>query len=359
MENNDFYAVVMAGGRGERFWPLGRRRRPKQLLKLTGEKTMLEDTVLRLFPLFSPENILIVTSKDYIDEARRLLPIPPGNVVGEPAGRDTAPCVALALGELKRRGAADDAVMTVLPADHLIAPAAEFQKQLRSAMEFARRRDVLMTLGVKPTYPATGYGYIKCGDALEDGFFAVDRFVEKPPRPEAERYLAEGNFFWNSGIFVWKLATLEKAFDEFVPRLADFARRLAKSSDAEAEAFLAEVFPKLDRAPIDRSVMEKSRHTAVSPVRFEWDDLGSWSSLCARLAPGADGNRGRGRRAALDASGNLVISDDDHLVAAIGVKDTAIIHTSDATLVCPLKDDQRIKEFLQKLAETQDGEKFM
>ncbi len=156
--NDKFYATVMAGGRGERFWPLGRRLRPKQLLKLTGEKTMLEDTVLRLFPLFDPERILVVTSKAYVDEARKLLPIPPGNVIGEPAGRDTAPCVALALGELKRRGAADDAVMTVLPADHLITPAAAFQDQLRAAMEFAREHDVLMTLGVKPTYPATGYG---------------------------------------------------------------------------------------------------------------------------------------------------------------------------------------------------------
>ncbi len=197
--DNEFYAVVMAGGRGARFWPLGRKNRPKQLLQLTGEKTMLEDTVLRLFPLFSPERILIVTSAAYIDEARRLLPIPPENVVGEPAGRDTAPCVALALGELKRRGASPDAVMTVLPADHLISPAAEFRKQLRGAMEFARKRDVLMTLGVRPTYPATGYGYICCGNELEPGFHAVERFVEKPPRAEAERYLAQATISGTAG----------------------------------------------------------------------------------------------------------------------------------------------------------------
>ena len=357
MSNNDFYAVVMAGGRGERFWPLGRRMRPKQLLRLTGEKTMLEDTVLRLFPLFSPEKILIVTSAAYIDEARRLLPIPPENVVGEPAGRDTAPCVALALGELRRRGAPADAVMTVLPADHLIAPAAAFQEQLRAAMEFAEKRDVLMTLGVKPTCPATGYGYICCGGELEPGFLAVDRFVEKPPRAEAERYLAQGNYLWNSGIFVWKLATLEAAFDRFVPKLAEFARKLAAST--EPEKFLAEAFPLLERAPIDRSVMEKADNTAVSPVRFEWDDLGSWSSLRDRLERGADGNCGRGRRLMLDSCGNLVISDADHLVGAIGVNNMAIIHTADATLVCPLENDQRIKELLQKLAETPGGDKLM
>ena len=355
--DDKFYAMVMAGGRGERFWPRGRRLRPKQLLRLTGEKTMLEDTVLRLFPLFSPERILVVTSKAYIDEARRLLPIPPENVVGEPAGRDTAPCVALALGELKRRGASPDAVMTVLPADHLISPAAAFQDQLRAAMEFARKRDVLMTLGVTPTYPATGYGYICCGNELEPGFHAVDRFVEKPPRAEAERYLAAGNYFWNSGMFVWKLATLEAAFDEFVPALAEFSRKLAAVPDPEK--FLAEAFPLLDRAPIDRSVMEKARNTAVSPVRFEWDDLGSWSSLSARLEPDGDGNRGRGRRIMLDSRGNLVISDADHLVGAIGVSNMAIIHTADATLVCPLEHDQKIKELLGRLAEAPDGEKFM
>ena len=355
--NDKFYAMVMAGGRGERFWPLGRRLRPKQLLKLTGEKTMLEDTVLRLFPLFAPERILVVTSKAYIDEARKLLPIPPENVIGEPAGRDTAPCVALALGELKRRKAPDDAVMTVLPADHLITPAAAFQNQLRAAMEFAQKRDVLMTLGVKPTYPATGYGYICCGKELEPGFHAVERFVEKPPRPEAERYLASGNYLWNSGIFVWKLSTLAAAFDEFVPKLAKFARELAGA--AYPEKFLAEAFPQLGRAPIDRSVMEKARNTAVSPVRFEWDDLGSWSSLCARLERDADGNRGRGRRIVLDGGGNLIISDSEHLVGAIGVKNMAIIHTPDATLVCPLECDQRIKELLGRLAEASDGEKFM
>ncbi len=220
MAESQLYAVVMAGGRGERFWPLGRRRRPKQFLKLMGDSSMLEDTVLRLFPMFRPENVLVVTSAAYVGEARQLLPIPEENIVGEPVGRDTAPCVALALGELLRRGASRDAVAAVLPADHLITPAAEFQKQLREAMEFSARRDVLMTLGIVPTHPATGYGYIKAGSELAPGFRAVDRFVEKPPRADAERYLAEGNYFWNSGIFVWKLAAIEAALRKFMPSQA-------------------------------------------------------------------------------------------------------------------------------------------
>jgi mannose-1-phosphate guanylyltransferase len=357
MSGTQFYAVVMAGGRGERFWPLGRRRRPKQLLKLTGEKSMLEDTVLRLFPLFAPENILIITSTDYVAAARELLPIPEENIVGEPVGRDTAPCVALALGELRRRGAPADAVAAVLPADHLIAPAVKFQKQLNDAMEFAFRRDVLMTLGITPTYPATGYGYINAGDELAPNFRSVKRFVEKPPRPDAERYLAEGGYFWNSGIFVWKLATLEKALDEFVPELGEFARRLAGAP--QRDEFLVKAFPSLDRAPIDRAVMEKADNTVVSPVRFEWDDLGSWSALRSRLAPGSDGNCGRGPRIMLDCRNNIVISRDDHLVGAIGVEDLAIIHTEDATLVCPLGSDQRIKELLARIAELPDGQKYL
>jgi len=354
MDDRNLYAVVMAGGRGERFWPLGRRRRPKQLLPLLGKRSMLEDTVQRLFPLFSPERILIVTSADYVDEARKRLPIPPENVVGEPVGRDTAPCVALALGELRRRGADDSAVMAVLPADHLIAPVAEFQRQLRECMEFAGKHDALMTLGITPTYPATGYGYIQGGGELAPGFRAVERFVEKPPRAEAERCLAAGNCYWNSGIFVWKLAALAAAFAEFVPELDRFARELAAAPDENA--FLAREFPKLGRAPIDRAVMEKSRRSAVAPVRFDWDDLGSWSALKSRLEPGRDGNRGRGDRVMLDCRDNLVISEPGHLVGAIGVHDLAIIHTPDATLVCPLEYDQRIKELLARIAESPDGE---
>ena len=357
MSEANFYAVVMAGGRGERFWPLGRRRRPKQLLQLTDARSMLESTVLRLFPLFAPERILVVTSKDYVEAARELLPIPQENVVGEPVGRDTAPCVALALGELRRRGAPADAVAAVLPADHLIEPAVEFQRQLKETMEFAAKRDVLMTLGVVPTYPATGYGYINAGEELAPGFRAVKRFVEKPPRADAERYLSEGGFYWNSGIFVWKLAALEKALDEFVPELGEFARRLAGAP--ERDEFLAEAFPRLGRAPIDRAVMEKASNTAVSPVRFEWDDLGSWSALRSRLPREADGNCGRGPRVMLDCRNNIVITGDGHLVGAIGVEDLAIVHTEDATLVCPLGSDQRIKELLARIAELPDGQEYL
>lgn len=357
MDSSQTYAVVMAGGRGERFWPLGRRKRPKQFLRLTDGASMLENTVLRLFPLFAPENVLVITSDRYAAAARSLLPLPPENVIGEPAGRDTAPCVALACGELLRRGAAPDAVMTVTPADHLITPAARFQRQLREAAEFAGRNDVLITLGIVPHCAATNYGYIKVGGDLGSGFSRVDRFVEKPPAATAEEFFASGKYRWNSGIFVWKLGTVMAALEKFAPELHAFATELGCSADPSA--LLAERFPQLPRIPVDRSIMEKADNSAVTGADFSWDDLGSWSALRNRLPADADGNRGRGRRVMLDCRDNVVFSSDGHLVGAIGVNDMAIIHTPDATLVCPLECDQRIKELLARLEEEPDGENFL
>ena len=351
------YAVVMAGGRGERFWPLGRRIRPKQFLPLTGRESMLESTVQRLFPLFAPENVLVVTSAMYVGRARELLPLPPENVIGEPAGRDTAPCVALACGELLRRKAPMDAVMTVTPADHLISPAALFQRQLREAADFASRNDMLTTIGIVPTCPATGYGYIQVGGGVEPGFFRVDRFVEKPDAARAGEFLASGRYRWNSGIFIWKLGTVMAALEKFAPELHRFALDLGSS--AEPEALLARRFPELPRTPVDRCIMEKADNSAVAEATFSWDDLGSWSALRDRLPADADGNRGSGRRVMLDSRDNLVFAADGHLVGAIGVHDLAIIHTPDATLVCPLEHDQRIKELLARLEKEADGEKFM
>lgn len=357
MSSSRFYAVIMAGGRGERFWPMGRRRRPKQFLPLLGKNSMLEDTVQRLFPLFRPEDILVVTSAQYVERSREILPLPPENVIGEPTGRDTAPCVALACGELRRRGAPDDAVMVVLPADHLISPVTVFQQLLRDAAGFASRHDALMTLGVVPTYPATGYGYIEVGSETEPGFFRVERFVEKPAAPRAEEMLRTGRCWWNSGIFIWRVGVVMAALRKFAPELGSFADELAVSADPAQ--LLAARFGELPRIPIDRSVMEKADNAAVAKVTFSWDDLGSWSALGARLPADPDGNRGRGRRLMLDSRNNVVFSTDDHLVGAIDVSDLAIIHTPDATLVCPLGSDQRIKELLGRIGAEADGDKFM
>ena len=340
---NESYAVIMAGGRGERFWPLGRRSRPKQFLPLLSERSMLETTVLRLFPLFEAKNILVVTSAKHVGETRKLLPIPPENVLGEPEGRDTAPCIAFAAGEILRRGG-ESAVMAVMPADHAISPAAAFQKQLGDCAKFVAAHDALMTIGIVPRYPATGYGYINAGRELKPGFHEVVRFVEKPDRATAEKFISEGNFWWNSGIFLWKTATIMAAFKEFTPELYDFATGYRGADDAGA--FLEANFRTLTKIPIDRGVMEKARNAAVSPARFDWDDIGSWSALREKLPADADGNAGLGKRATLDCRGNLIISTDGHLVGAIGLENMAIIHTPDATLVCPLSQDQQVKKLL-------------
>ena len=353
---NELYAVIMAGGRGERFWPLGRRSRPKQFLPLLSEKSMLETTVLRLFPLFEAKRVLVVTSAKHVEETRKLLPIPPENVLGEPEGRDTAPCIAFAAGEILRRGG-ESAVMAVMPADHAVAPAAAFQKQLGDCANFVAEHDALMTIGIVPRYPETGYGYINAGRELQKGFHEVVRFVEKPDRETAEKFIAGGNFWWNSGIFIWKAGTIMQALKEFTPELYAFATGYRDAADPQA--FLEANFRALTKVPIDRGVMEKAHNAAVSPACFDWDDIGSWSALREKLAADADGNAGSGKRVMLDCRNNLVLSTDGHLVGAIGIENMAVIHTPDATLVCPLALDQQVKKLLGMIGEDPANETFM
>lgn len=353
---NELYAVIMAGGRGERFWPLGRCGRPKQFLPLLSESSMLETTVMRLSPLFKAENILVVTSEKHVEATRKLLPLPPDNILGEPEGRDTAPCIAYACGEILRRGG-EDAVMAVMPADHAITPAAAFRKQLCDCAEFAASHDALLTIGIVPRHPATGYGYINAGRELEAGFREVVRFVEKPERPAAEKFIAGGNFWWNSGIFVWRTGAILEALREFTPELYAFATGYRDAADPGA--FLAEKFPTLNKISIDRGVMEKASNAAVSPAGFEWDDIGSWSALRDKLPADADGNAGSGRRVVLDCRGSLVISTEDHLVGAIGLENMAVIHTHDATLICPLALDQQVKTLLGRIGGDPENESFI
>ena len=227
--NNNIYAVIMAGGRGERFWPRSRNARPKQLQKLLGDRTMLGMTASRLQPLVPPERILVVTNRDYAGQIRSVLPeVPPENIIGEPAARDTGPCVALAAALVAARGGAD-AVMLTLPADHAIEQAGQLRAVLKDAAELAATRPGwLFTIGVNPTEPATGYGYIHCGGALETGtgtrFFRGLGFKEKPDAATAERFLAAGCYRWNSGMFIWQVRSLMQAFERYAPQLAGLFR---------------------------------------------------------------------------------------------------------------------------------------
>ena len=335
----DLYAVIMAGGKGERFWPAGRISRPKQMLPLISEKTMIEETVFRLFPLIRPDHVLVITNKHYVEEIRRILPIPPENVVGEPEGRDTAPCVALAAA-LVRRKASPDTTMILLPADHLIRPPGEFQKTLAAAAEEAKKGS-LVTLGISPAYAATGYGYLRLGGPVSPGFHRVLEFKEKPDRETAERFLKAGTYRWNSGIFVWRADVISEEFHHYAPDLAEKLERWAAGGD------FTEDFASCRKISIDYAIMEKSDRVIAGDAPFEWNDIGSWGSLRMVLPHDENGNAAKGNVRFLESAGNVVFSDDDTLIGIIGMNDTAVVKSGNGILVSPLSDEQKVRQLLQ------------
>jgi len=336
---SSLFAIIMAGGKGERFWPAGRAMRPKQLLSLTSEKTMIEETVQRLFPLIPPEQVLVITNRDYVEQIRDLLPIPSENVIGEPERRDTAPCVALATALVRRKD--PDATMIILPADHVIRPAKVFQDTLKRAADQAQN-GYLITLGIPPSFPSTGYGYLHLGADTGTGFYPVLEFKEKPDQATAEAFLKDGNYRWNSGIFVWRADTISEAFRRYAPDLGKKLDAWAKGAD-----FIQD-FASCRKISIDYAVMEKAENIIAVDAPFEWNDIGSWSSLRSFLPLDQNGNASLGCAVAMDSSDNVFFSDDGTLIAAIGLHRTAVIKSGNALLVCPLADEQKIKKILEK-----------
>lgn len=363
-EQKDFYAIVMAGGKGERFWPQSRVSHPKQLLRLIGNLTLIEQTVERLVPLVPRKNILVITNEDYVEPMRKLLDdLPPNNIIGEPVGRDTAPCVALAAGIIKARSDNDNAVMVTLPSDHIIRDTDSLIQVLSDCAAPARDGQIV-TIGITPTCANTGYGYIHCGEKLayntETNFCKSLGFREKPNLETAEKLLADGNYKWNSGMFVWSVKAIRDAFKTYAPDLEDLACELEQ---AERDGKLFEILPgayqDCQKISIDYAVMEKVDKVAVAECSFDWDDVGSWTALRNQMRPNEDNNVVRGLFESIDATDNIVVSDGNHLVAAIDVKDLIIIHTDDATLVCNAKSAQRIKELVHQIGSNPDLSSFI
>jgi mannose-1-phosphate guanylyltransferase len=347
------FAVVMAGGKGARFWPRSREHRPKHLLDIAGERTLIRQTVDRLRPLVPPERTLIVTGRSHAAELIRQLPeIPAENILIEPLGRNTAPCIGLAALHIRRR--VGDDVMLVLPADHRIGDEEEFRRVLITAAA-AAAGTALVTVGIEPTGPETGYGYIEQGAPLAAfggrTVYRVRSIREKPPRPEAERFLAQGGFCWNSGMFVWKVSTILAAIDEFLPELARGLERIAPALDTrDEERIVAEVYAGLQAVSIDYGVMEKAREVLVLPGAFDWSDLGSWDALWETAAKDAAGNAFRGEVIALDSAGSLVHC-PERLVALVGVRDLLVVETPDALLICRRGRSQEVRRIVDTLAE--------
>jgi mannose-1-phosphate guanylyltransferase len=353
MSFSELWAVVMAGGAGTRFWPLSRRGRPKQLLALTGDRSLLAASVERLAPLVPAERTLVVTGRDVVAAVRAELPrLPAANLLVEPAGRDTAACVGLASWWLYQ--SCPEAVMVVVPADHVIPDGAALRAALAAAAATARARGGLVTLGLLPTRAETAFGYVEIGERVgEEGGIAVHRaarFVEKPDRGRAEAMLAAGSYRWNSGMFAWGADAITTAIRRHLPALATGLDELFSAARSIGlAAALDERYAALPRTSVDFGVLEKASEVWVLPVDFAWSDVGSWPALREVVANGTGGVE-IGDVTTLDAEGSVVVSDGP-LVAAVGVRGLVIVATHDAVLVVPAEQAQRVREVVERLRE--------
>lgn len=348
------FVVIMAGGRGERFWPASRLKKPKHLLPIVGDKSMLGQTLDRIGGLVPPENIMVITNAEQRESVLEVCPeLLPENVIGEPVGRDTAAAVGLAMVLVKHRS--PDATFAMLPADHVIEDAANFQAVLAAGFEAAEREAVLVTIGIEPNTPATGYGYIHKGkeQAPADGspVFAVQRFVEKPDLETAKSYLESGEYFWNAGMFIWTVSTIETAFAENTPALYQSLQAIGNALDngSELVPLLEQEYPKLEKISVDYAIMEKSTNVVTIPSAFDWDDVGEWPAVARHHEADANGNTVKGDAAIEDGTGNIVVGPKGHLISLVGVDDLIVVHTADATLICPKSKAQQIKQLVKNV----------
>ncbi len=350
--SNPIYALILAGGSGERFWPLSRRNRPKQLLRLVSERTLLEETVARLEGFVPTEHILILTNIEQEKGVRDLLEgFPKQNIIAEPAKRDTAAAVALGAGWVAARD--HSATMLALPADHVIADRAAFQETMKTAAAAAEETGALVTIGIKPTWACPGFGYIEQGEPVRlrsGGKIAVHRVVrfrEKPNVDLAESFLRKGNFRWNAGMFVWSVPTVLSEFNRHAPELADFISQVRSPKDLDK--VLHERFAKLPRISFDYAIMEKTEHVLVVEASFDWDDVGSWQAVAHYFKKDEHGNAANGALTALDSSDNIIFNDGETTIALLGVHNLIVVRTGDAILICHRHQAEKIKNLVGKL----------
>lgn len=353
---NHAYAVIMAGGRGERFWPLSTIDRPKQLLSLVGGQSLLAAAAGYVAGLIPAERILVVTNERYVAASREALPaLPPENIIGEPFGRDTAAASALACALVKARD--PQGVVCILTADHIIGAPNLFKQTIHEAIQIAAGGDSIITIGITPTFPSTGFGYIETGEPFQHAgqipFLKARRFVEKPGMETAEQYVKAGNYFWNSGLFVWSVATFENALARFRPQLLTMTKTLAPAIGTSRFApLLAEEYGKLEKISVDYAIMEKASNILTAKGTFPWDDVGTWPALGNHFPADAAGNVVVGDCLPLDSAGNVVVS-NGRLTALLGVADLVVVQAEGATLVCHKDRAQDVKKVVQRLGDTE------
>ncbi len=363
----DRYVIIMAGGKGERFWPVSRQARPKQLITLLEKRSFLQQTVDRVLPIVPAKNIFVITNAAQAAEARRQLPkLPKENIVAEPCGRDT--CAAVALGAALVGNRSTTAVMAVLPADHVIPEEKKFLQVLSDAFDLAGRGQVMVTIGIKPTEPATGYGYIRTGVALpppagvkkyKTTFYKAEQFVEKPYYDKAVEYVNSGEYRWNAGMFIWSFVTITQALAMHQPELAESCQRWFKaaSSPAKLAKVLEKEYPNIKKISVDYALMEKAQNVVVADGSFAWDDLGSWTALARHVKPDAEGNCAVAEFIHVDGARNIIFDarqKNRTLITVVGLRDSILVATDDSILLAHKSQAQKIKELVAKLSERKE-----
>ncbi|MFQ5461288.1 MAG: mannose-1-phosphate guanylyltransferase [Phycisphaerae bacterium] len=354
------HAVIMAGGAGVRLWPLSRRKRPKQLLKLFQGGSLLRQSYERVAELLPPEQISIITNRAHLSViADELSELPSENLFGEPEGRDTVNAVGMSAAILAERD--PDAVVGVFTADHLITPVEEFTRAVDQAYTAAEQHpDALVTMGIRPTRPDTNYGYVRRGAQISDGVFDVEKFTEKPSVAAAMKYVSTGKYYWNSGMFAWRAATILKQLKQHLPPSYEAVEKIAQAwGTDQREEVLNREYPPLMKISVDFAIMEKAERVLVVEMGCHWVDVGSWPALESVVEADADGNVSACKRVMhLGSRGNVVVSEEDHLIATIGVDDLVIVHSPDATIICTKRDAQCIRELVNNIGE-QFGEEYL
>ena len=357
MSQPQSFVVIIAGGRGERFWPQSRTARPKHLLPIVGKKPLLAQTLERIRAVVPPANTFVITSAAQERAVREVCAsLPKANIVAEPVGRDTAPAVALGAALVAQRD--PQGVFAVLPADHVIHNAVAYRRDLKAAFAAARAAGVMVTIGIKPDEPATGFGYIRVGTKWKvfdhRAFYYARRFVEKPNLPTAQKYLDSGDYLWNAGMFVWSVPVVHSALKKFAPALLSGLEpvRAALARRRALGPVLKKVYPELEKISVDYALLEKSDNVVVTPASFDWDDVGAWPAIARHHKRDTHGN-------VVQGDNNIVLTQKAHLVAVVGADDLIVVHTADATLVCPKSRAQEIKALLKRIEATRDGKKYL
>lgn len=357
------HAVIMAGGSGTRFWPLSRKACPKQLLNLTGNQTLLQQTVERAQSCVPSGNVWMATGEHLVEPIRQQLPtLSSHRMIIEPCGRNTAPCIGLAAIQLLAQD--PEAEMLILPSDHLIEPVEQFADAVSQGQKLlAEDPQRFILFGAKPTFPSTGFGYIERGEPCElktETTFKVATFREKPDEATAQSYLDSGAFYWNCGIFLWRAETVLKAIQKHQPGLYQHLQKLQSAvGTSEWSATLQAEFPRMPSISIDYAVLEKAKNVCVIEAPFNWDDLGSWKALRRLLKTDSHGNIIQGKQIGTSENSILYSSQPDHLLATIGLKDLLVVHTDEVTLIARNDDEHALKELLAQLAQDKQHERYL